>query len=524
MAATHNVPHQLASPQISKHGVLTLSGFGIRVTMQSGHLEIEDSIGPDHRRLRLPRVGHGLKRLVIIGADGFVSLAALRWLADQQAAFVMLERDGRVLTVTGPVRPSDARLRRAQALAGQSETSLRIARELIDKKLAGQESVARQKLLATDTAERIVRHRAELAEADTPEKIRLVESLAAGAYWSAWRSLPVNFPRKDEARVPHHWRVFGARVSPLTGSPRLAVNPPNAILNYLYAVLESESRLAAAALGLDPGLGMLHVDAPARDSLACDLMEPVRPHIDTFVLNWITRETLKREWFFEQHNGNCRLMGTLVERLSETAPTWGRAVAPFAEWVAQSLWSSIRKPARSVQRVPTRLTQRRRTEGRGKEFVLDVKAATHPSNVCAGCGATTRVGRHCAQCGRGISRTKLIELAKVGRAVALNAGPQEKRSETQRGHAAAKRAWHSSAQPAWLNEGMYLEKIRPHLSAVTISALSSALGVSESYAADIRAGRRRPHPRHWQTLAQLVGISRERCEAPAPSAETLIHR
>jgi len=26
------------------------------------------------------------------------------------------------------------------------------------------------------------------------------------------------------------------------------------------------------------------------------------------------------------------------------------------------------------------------------------------------------------------------------------------------------------------------------------------------HAADIRAGRRRPHPRHWQALAELVGI------------------
>ena len=48
---------------------------------------------------------HGLERLVVIGADGVVSLAALRWLADQNAAFVMLERDGSVLTVTGPVAP-----------------------------------------------------------------------------------------------------------------------------------------------------------------------------------------------------------------------------------------------------------------------------------------------------------------------------------------------------------------------------------------------------------------------------------
>ena len=96
------------------------------------------------------------------------------------------------------------------------------------------------------------------------------------------------------------------------------------MLNYAYCVLESEARLAAAALGLDPGLGFIHMDAPARDSLACDLMEPVRPEVDAWVLDWITREPLKREWFFEQPDGNCRFMASLAVRLSETAPMWAR--------------------------------------------------------------------------------------------------------------------------------------------------------------------------------------------------------
>ena len=76
------------------------------------------------------------------------------------------------------------------------------------------------------------------------------------------------------------------------------------------------------------------MDAPARDSLACDLMEPVRPEIDAWLLDWITREPLKREWFFEQRDGNCRLMGSFAARLSQTAPMWARAVAPLTEWVA----------------------------------------------------------------------------------------------------------------------------------------------------------------------------------------------
>src|SRR5450432_550827 len=110
----------------------------------------------------------------------------------------------------------------------------------------------RHKLLAIDTADSIASYREELATADTPESIRLIESQAAGVYRALWRPLSINFPRKDMPRLPDHWRTFGSRVSPLTRSPRLAVNPPNAMLNYLYTLLESESRLAAAALGLDP--------------------------------------------------------------------------------------------------------------------------------------------------------------------------------------------------------------------------------------------------------------------------------
>jgi len=336
MAAKKTVS-QIPESLQPRQGIVTLFGYGINVRVDRGHLLVEDGIGAERRQTRFARVGHGLKRLIVIGSDGLVSLAALRWLADQDAAFVMLDRDGSVLATTGPVRPSDARLRRAQAIALQSGTALQITRGLISQKLAGQEQAARNKLLDSRTAETIAQFRTAVASADTPEAILYLESQGASAYWAAWRDLPITFPKTDLPRVPDHWRTFGTRKSPLSGSPRLAANPANAILNYLYAVVESETRLAVAALGLDPGLGFFHADTPARDSLACDLMEPVRPQVDAFVLDWITREPLKRSWFFEQRDGNCRLMSTLAVQLSETAPTWGRAVAPLAEWVARVL-------------------------------------------------------------------------------------------------------------------------------------------------------------------------------------------
>jgi hypothetical protein len=59
-------------------------------------------------------------------------------------------------------------------------------------------------------------------------------------------------------------------------------------------------------------------------------------------------------------------MALLAERLSETAPMWAKAVAPIAERVAQVLWNSARKPAPPLHSLPTRATQRRRIEGRGR--------------------------------------------------------------------------------------------------------------------------------------------------------------
>lgn len=496
--------------ETTKHGVVTLFGYGIQVRVDRGHLLLDDGIAADRRQYRFPRVGHNLKRLTVIGSDGMVSLAALRWLGDQKIGFSLLERDGTVLLTTGPVRPSDARLRRAQALAGQSGTALHIAKELIDKKIAGQEGVARYKLLATQTADTIARHRAQLANADSFETVRQSESSAAACYWAAWRTLPITFPRKDEQRTPVHWRVFGTRVSPLTGSPRLAVNPANALLNYLYAVLESESRLAAAALGLDPGMGVLHVDAPARDSLACDLMEAIRPQVDGFLVDWVTREPLKREWFFEERNGNCRLMSSLAVKLSETAPTWGRAVAPIAEWVAGTLWSRERKPSRDFA-LPTRLTQRHKRVAKGKSPLPPPIPPPRRENLCRGCGKVIRIGRtNCGGCSIEGATERLISAASLGRVAARSPESRAKHVASRQRHAEACSAWDASTQPAWLTSELFAQQIQPLLRKVSTSAIRSQIGVSRWYAGRIRQGYR-PHPRHWRALATIVGVSSNPC-------------
>ena len=483
---------------VPSRGVVTLSGYGISVRVDRGHLVVEDGIGALRRRGRFARVGHHLQRLVVIGADGSVSLAALRWLADQGAAFSMLERDGTVLLATGPVGPKDARLRRAQALAHHNGIAVSIARELIDRKLTQQARIAADHFGNHTVAGMITAARDALKAAETIRDLRHAEAQAALAYWSLMRNVSIEFPRADLARVPDHWRIFGTRHSPLTNSPRLSVNPPNAMLNYLYAVLEAESRLAAAAVGLDPGLAFLHADTSSRDSLACDLMEPLRPAVDLYVLRWLRSEPLKRGWFHEKPNGNCRLMASFASQLAETSSTWARGVAPVAEWVAKTLSASFNQSRRLGP--PTYLTQQHRREAKGAPE-REPEQPPAPPRVCRSCGGELRRGQRCAGCGWASaaeqpSSTAARPPAAVKRQVVMG-----------RRLASMEAAWKPSDQPAWLTKQVYQEQIQPGLVNVSAARVAAALSVSKAYAIDIRLGRHRPHPRHWRTLAGLVGVS-----------------
>jgi hypothetical protein len=248
-------------------------------------------------------------------------------------------------------------------------------------------------------------------------------------------------------------------------------------------------------------------DTKARASLACDLMEPVRAQVDAFLLDSITREPLKREWFFEERNGNCRLMAPLAIRLSETAPMWGRAVAPIAESAARMFWSSAAKHQRpSIP--PTRLTQRNKREAKGAPSLPEQISPPRRESICRGCGKTIRNGHsNCADCAIDTATVHMADAARVGRLTANGPQANAKRANTQRQNALAQHSWKTSSQPTWLTDTVYSEKIQPLLARISSSAIASAIGVSRCYAGQIRKGRHQPHPRHRQALAVLAGIT-----------------
>jgi CRISPR-associated endonuclease Cas1 len=519
------------TPLEPRDGVLLLTGYGLRVAVDRGHLIAEDGLAAARRQGRFPRVRPGFNRVVVLGHAGTVSLEALRWLHDLSISFVHIGADAEVVAATGPRRFDDARLRRAQAFAGYGDAGLAIVRELTRRKVEGQ----RQLLIAMDGAETAREHLAAclntLPDASHMQELRFIEASAAGAYWAAWRDLPMRFATLERRRVPAYWSRFGSRISPLSGtSARRAVNPANAILNYLYAILESEARIALLVLGLDPGLGIMHTDKASRSSLALDLMEPVRPLVDRLVLDLLCEQVFRKADFFEQRDGGCRLLPPVTEQCALRGEAFAQAVAPHAEWLAQAL-ARLPLPmlpaARSARRdtnrsrspdVPKPLTREHHRQAAGTTY------ASKPPEALSG-----RSSRHCTRCGAPRSRDSdgLCRRCLHKEAPGLQAARAAIERKKERGqplfsrstlaaqkkkmaaHHADRRKW-LAANPRRPSVAVYRRDILPRLKQVTIAAIAEATGMSLPYCCAVRGGKRVPHPVHWETLGALLRESPER--------------
>src|SRR2546425_6699827 len=108
MAST---PGHSATADLSiANGVFVADGYGLRVAVDKRHLVVQDGIGRQRRETRFARIGHGLRRLLIFGHSGTISLEALRWLDRVGITFAHLDKDGRLLAASTQPGLDDARL------------------------------------------------------------------------------------------------------------------------------------------------------------------------------------------------------------------------------------------------------------------------------------------------------------------------------------------------------------------------------------------------------------------------------
>lgn len=505
----------LPEPRVT-NGVLTLSGYGLRIAVERGHLITEDGAGSGRRRGRFSRVGSGITRVVVVGHAGTVTLEALRWLHELGAAFVQIGPDGELIASGSPNSIRDTRVRRGQAIAMHSPDALQILRDLIAHKVSGQ-------LRVLDLIEGVKANRATVNEfhdrlqsAPSLEAIRFFESRAAAAYWQAWETIPVRFAKRDARHIPHHWPVFGTRSSVLSASPRKAASPANAILNYLYALLEAEARLAAIAVGCDPSIGIIHADVSSRDSFACDLMEPARANVDLHLLELLESHTFSRSDFFELRNGNCRLMPELTRPLATSASKWSAAVAPWAErlaaYFAQLSLVSVRG---DVDRNPSRKHRTPLTQRNRQRLAEKKRAVTSSTNAlisrCRECGVEmgNRARAFCDSClpkHAAEASRKGVEVQAMLRAVGKDKRSSAEVRERHRAHAIRVNELNAKweAQHREIpSPAVFKSEILPRIREIPVAVLVAATGLSTSACKKIRSGDFVPHPRHWSAIKSI---------------------
>ena len=137
---------------------------------------------------------------------------------------------------------------------------------------------------------------------------------------------------------------------------------------------------------------------------------------------------------------------------------------------------------------------------------MSVERAPRPERVCVDCGAHVNPSHdRCKACGSELGTKALTEGAKLGRILAHSAKARRLRIATKRRHDAARQEWERSGQNS-TSEEVYRTQIQPRLKGLTVSAIMKALQVSVIYASHIRRGKRVPHPRHWQVLADLASV------------------
>ena len=182
---------------------------------------------------------------------------------------------------------------------------LALAKEVVDSKLHNQAQLVAQRRGQAELvlALREMRHQAQ--GATTLAALRGHEGQAARRVF-AWLQLQV---------VPAQRPLFSAKKRARGGPDRL-----NALLNFLYFLLNVRVAGMVRVLGLNPYLGWLHDGVEDYETLVYDLMEPFRPFVDRLALRLVNRLELRAAQF-DDSSGAFRLSREatrhVVERFEE---------------------------------------------------------------------------------------------------------------------------------------------------------------------------------------------------------------
>lgn len=251
----------------------------------------------DRHSQRVPL--HTLENIVIFSYKG-ASPALMGKCEEYGILICFFTPRGKYLATVGASIKGNVYLRRTQyRYADNDEKALAISKNMILGKIHNSRQVlmrlVRDHPMQVDTdkievvSERLADYLCQVKNSDNKDSLRGVEGLAASEYFGIFNELVLrqkeSFEFKERSRRPPLDRI-------------------NAMLSFAYVLLANECASALLSVGLDPYVGVFHVDRPGRKSLALDLMEEFRSiYADRFVLTMINNQVITADDFDIQDSG-----------------------------------------------------------------------------------------------------------------------------------------------------------------------------------------------------------------------------
>ncbi|HEY1681779.1 MAG TPA: CRISPR-associated endonuclease Cas1 [Candidatus Tumulicola sp.] len=328
--------------------ILTVDGYNASLHVERGHLVVRDGFTQAERReVRFPRGRCKVNRIVVRAPGGTITMDAIRWCADMGVALSFVDSDSRLLNCMVPDASHDGPVKRAQAVSAVTDDALHLARYLLAKKMDSQIHAMERDFprlgigtVSGNSASTAQVHgcKAALSKATTLVDFLGLEGRAAQFYWDVLVETPLPWRPWALSRIPAHWAAISSRTSGRRDRVRDATDPFNAVLNYAYTLLEVETRIACEATGLDPDLGLIHIDDRLRESFIYDVLEPLRANADVWALELLRKQTMRPEMFHELRDGVVRLDPDLAGLLAKSLmPRFRSAALDLANDYARQL-------------------------------------------------------------------------------------------------------------------------------------------------------------------------------------------
>jgi CRISPR-associated protein Cas1 len=288
--------------------MLLLNGHGINMRVDGAKLHIKDgrfttAEEPEEYVFSPKRMD--IDSIVVYGRSGSLSLEAIRWLIKHNVQVTLLDWNGKLLTTMLPSESTNVKTKFAQYHAYEDQDArVKLARKFIEAKLSKSEAVL--DYLKQRYPEIEYDFSIDKSKLENAKSVREILGIEGGVAWKYWNEYVKAVPEEYDfkARTDNYRRANGAG------------DKVNVMLNYGYALLESECLRAINSVGLDAHVGFLHEMNPSKNSLAYDLQEPFRFIVDLAVMNLIEKGVMDSKDFIRTENFSLRLRPTGARKVT----------------------------------------------------------------------------------------------------------------------------------------------------------------------------------------------------------------